>query len=365
MPVPDGFGFGAACLSAVFNGSFAALSKHPAVAAIRPDPVVFNAYVCVGVFISSWFVVPFYSVADVKGGVKIEYEGIVAGLLLVGAVLFSFVAIPLAGLGLAQTVWSGCAILVAFLWGAVGPDQVSAPLKSTPLSILAIALLLLGICGVVSSERIARFVQQLCCQQHPYEDVESLKTAAERRRSDTNSGCGCDPLETKALSEEQPNATAQRRLLGFISAIVVGLFGGSILAPMSFSDLDGIAFIPSFGVGTGIGGVTVALAHRLCHHVRGQQWTGWHLQTAVLPAGLLSGFVYNLGNLCQVWAQSYVGLAYGVAYPIQQCALVVAGLIGIFIFREVTDKGTIAAFFASSGVIICGAALLGVYGPHN
>lgn len=48
----------------------------------------------------------------------------VAGMLFVLAGLFSFLAIPELGLAIAQGVWGGSAVLVSFLWGAVGPTKV-------------------------------------------------------------------------------------------------------------------------------------------------------------------------------------------------------------------------------------------------
>lgn len=50
--------------------------------------------------------------------------GMVAGMLFVLAGLFSFLAIPELGLAIAQGVWGGSAVLVSFLWGAVGPTKV-------------------------------------------------------------------------------------------------------------------------------------------------------------------------------------------------------------------------------------------------
>jgi hypothetical protein len=51
-------GFVLAAGSAVFNGSFAALAKLPKVQKAGTEPVVFNFWVCVGVFISGFLVTP-------------------------------------------------------------------------------------------------------------------------------------------------------------------------------------------------------------------------------------------------------------------------------------------------------------------
>jgi hypothetical protein len=52
-------GYIAAVLSAIFNGSFAAVFKTDRVAAANLDPLLFQLYVSCGVFLSSWLVIPF------------------------------------------------------------------------------------------------------------------------------------------------------------------------------------------------------------------------------------------------------------------------------------------------------------------
>ena len=61
-------------------------------------------------------------------------------------------------------------------------------------------------------------------------------------------------------------------------------------------------------------------------------------------------------------SQSF-SLPYGVAYPILQASLVVAGILGITCFGELRQKEAIVAFFAASALVVAGAVLLGLYGP--
>ena len=85
-------GLGLAVLSALFNGSFAAFGKLEAASLVHP--FVFNVYLSVGVFLSSCVFIPMLS--------SLPYIcplGLLAGLLLVGATSFSFLAIA-TGLGL-------------------------------------------------------------------------------------------------------------------------------------------------------------------------------------------------------------------------------------------------------------------------
>ena len=130
-------GFGIAALSSFFNGSFPVCQRIPRGPAL--DPVVFNGLVCVGVFLSSLFVPLIFNLNFV-----FTLPGALGGVLFVFAALFSFVAIPRAGLATAQAVWSCSAILVSFAWGAIGPAEVAAPVGNIPATLLAVALLVAG-----------------------------------------------------------------------------------------------------------------------------------------------------------------------------------------------------------------------------
>ena len=68
--------------------------------------------------------------------------------------------------------------------------------------------------------------------------------------------------------------------------------------------------------------------------------------------------MWNAGNVCSIFA--IAGIGYGTAYPILQCALFFGGLWGIFVFREVRDKGAIAVFFGSAMVLFGGAIVLSI-----
>ena len=82
-----------------------------------------------------------------------------------------------------------------------------------------------------------------------------------------------------------------------------------------------------------------------------------HLQQT-LTTGLASGLLWNISNVLALYAIPRIGL--GVAYPMLQCALFVAGLWGIFIFGEIRAPAAIKVFFFSGAVLIAGAAVLAI-----
>jgi glucose uptake protein GlcU len=76
-----------------------------------------------------------------------------------------------------------------------------------------------------------------------------------------------------------------------------------------------------------------------------------------LPPALL---VWNVGNVCSIYATLYLGLTVG--FPLTQLALAFGGLIGIFWFKEITGVYVIAFWMVSIAVLLTGAVLLGMFG---
>lgn len=114
---------------------------------------------------------------------------------------------------------------------------------------------------------------------------------------------------------------------GILFAVCTGMIGGSILVPLSFAptSLQGIAFLPSFGFGV------LSVASCIRFFPNQERYT--HVSMSSIPVmnaavgyGVLSGVIWNMGNICSIYAMKS-GLSYGVAYPILQCALGMSKLI--------------------------------------
>lgn len=322
-----------AVISAVANGSWAALRKLRSVQDCRPTTLEFNMYMNIGVFISSLLmiiVIPFTGKV-----VGLCWQGLLAGVLLAVATTCSFLAVANAGVSIGQGVWCSTAVLVSFLWGTFGPEEIADEAKSVPISITSVVIIILGVVGIVYSLR--------------------LSTAPREN-------------EQEELNEEGNAA------LGIMFAVLSGSAGGTILVPMAFapSSMQNVAFLPSLGLGAF---VAAMLFHRIasCISVREEvayeQVTVDHLRSrfktnAAIHWGIASGFIWNVGNICAIYAME-TGLSYGVAYPILQCALVVSGILGIVVFQEVKGGKSISCFTISTLLVIVGIFLLGAYGPQK
>jgi len=73
---------------------------------------------------------------------------------------------------------------------------------------------------------------------------------------------------------------------------------------------------------------------------------------------MASGFIWNVGHCCSVFATLYIGIAYG--YPLAQTCIFVSGVWGILIFQEIQNQKSIGLFSFSALIMIGGASLLAI-----
>ena len=401
-----------AVLSAFFNGTFAAVMKLPAVAAVDLDPIVFLLYFSLGVFASSWLVFPFTKLAfdqnfdgatfsgspwilkySEDGFVELLFTplGLLSGCLLVLAVTGSFVAVPKIGLSVGQGTWGGVAIVTSFVAGVM-PFVPGHNVVDTGAGVAgALALLLVGVLGIAFHPQLGALLHAplaplctrlsgACCAARCKSYCAPLCGAAARAPSPA-SGDDAEIAAADAAIVPHAKLDASEPLLaggggggggggaarsgsaagtclnlaaGLGAACCTGLFGGVCLLPMAFADekFQNLAFLPSFGIGVLLSAPLVALVYfgaiKRCERPQ------WHARVALLP-GMLSGLIWNLSNVASIFG--IIGLGFSVAYPLMQCALFFAGLWGILVFKE--SKGVaVAIFFASGTVLLVGAIVL-------
>eukprot|EP00591_Stephanopyxis_turris_P002744 CAMPEP_0195522182 /NCGR_PEP_ID=MMETSP0794_2-20130614/20089_1 /TAXON_ID=515487 /ORGANISM="Stephanopyxis turris, Strain CCMP 815" /LENGTH=350 /DNA_ID=CAMNT_0040651873 /DNA_START=15 /DNA_END=1067 /DNA_ORIENTATION=- len=336
--------------SAVFNGSFSALFKTDNMNELFIHPMVFQLYASIGVFVSSWLVVPFFQFNKdilqedhVVGDVfKFSPMGAIAGFLFVVAISASFLAVDDIGVALAQGIWGGVAILVSYLWGVLVFGEVPSVLG---LSILAVVLLVIGVSCIANCGKFATMFFSISGEET--KSIMSVPSAeADIHEPNRRDGTG-DSIGSRISS--------QRYSRGVMWACAVGLSGGSILAPLHYvpPEEEGLIFLPSFGIGA----MLTAPALFYLSKVFTGEYPILHVRDA-LATGMLSGFIFNIGNLLSIIAIPAIG--YGVAYPILQCAILVSGSWGIYLFKEITDRNTIAVFWFGGFILLLGAAGLAI-----
>ena len=229
---------------------------------------------------------------------------------------------------------------MSYLWGVV-------VLGDTPhyigVSICGIVVLIIGVIIIAFSSTIAR-------RLFPVDDsIRTPLTGALAPRK----------LEMEdENANDQDNTSSSRYRRGLILAFFVGLFGGSILAPLNFvpPEQEGLVFVPSFGIGSfAMASVILACVIYSNKVTNGSLEFKW---SHGLPLGILSGTLFQLSNILSIIAIPALG--YGVAYPLLQCAILFSGFWGVFVFKEITGWQTISIFFVGGAILLGGAAMLAI-----
>ena len=76
--------------------------------------------------------------------------------------------------------------------------------------------------------------------------------------------------------------------------------------------------------------------------------------------GMLSGIGWNIGNIASMVGSNALGMT--IAFPLAQCEMVIAGIWGLLLFRELKGVARIVHFFLGAAVLLGGAVLLSLFG---
>lgn len=158
--------------------------------------------------------------------------------------------------------------------------------------------------------------------------------------------------------DDTPEGTTlkrQRQLYGCVCALIVGVFGGSILMPLQLapSAYRGLQFVPSFGLGTLLVAPLITLPYMWLSRSSGSRGN-WAVKQSLLP-GLLAGAMWNGANICSIYAIPKIGFA--IAQPLMQCAIAVAAIWGVAVFKEIRGK-QITVMAVGAVTVLSGAVLL-------
>jgi len=329
----DALGYIAVSGAILFFGSFAVPLKTRRVQEAQVDPVVFQMYYSLSIFCSSFLVLTYNPWVFTPWGIA-------GAALWVPASILSIFAINYLGLSIAVGVWAGTTIVISFLWGALAFPKDDA-VKNIPLSVLALFLLVSGI--VCLSLSNSEFVKKLGKNKETKQNINE----EDDRYEDS-------PLLTQKSQEDKSSNSG--KLIGLACSLILGCLNGSMMVPLRFvpKEAQGINYIVSFGIGVLIVTPVCAIVYFLAR----RRIPVFHYRIALIP-GLITGLLWNIGNFCSIYATLYLGLTIG--FPLTQLALVVSGLWGLLVFKELRGIIVILVWFASVIVLLSGAALLSLY----
>lgn len=383
--VSSGVGLASAVTSALFFGSFLLPLKSGRVRRAAPDPMVWQTYMSVAIFLSTGVVL----LARGQPFVWTAY-GLLSAALWVPSSILSIFAVRLLGLASAQAVWSASTILVSFSWGLF---YFHDPVRSPPLAALALALILSGIYTVsLASRGGGESDGGELSSASPADDGAAAASGREAAPLLNPAAAGESPLApaSTAAAAQSGDMAGRARAAGLACALCIGLTNGSMLVPLKLApdSVQGLDFVPSQAIGVFLltpvaaflfflgreSPAVASLARRVgwpedAEPAHGGEWSPPCLPFSLPPLlarevmgpAFVSGVMWNVGNVSSILATtSPLGLTIG--FPVTQCALLVGGMWGVCLFREITDPAKIRTFFAGAVIMLSGAALLAAKG---
>eukprot|EP00656_Telonema_subtile_P004427 TRINITY_DN12014_c0_g1_i2.p1 TRINITY_DN12014_c0_g1~~TRINITY_DN12014_c0_g1_i2.p1 ORF type:complete len:255 (+),score=79.55 TRINITY_DN12014_c0_g1_i2:87-851(+) len=231
--------------------------------------------------------------------------------------------------------------------------------------------LLFGVVGIAFCKELTDKIWLPCFENANFSN-EKTESLLEPERNTSNTEASDDEYiqmdDANDTVDEATKPTRQKKKpksLGIIFALMVGLAGGTVLVPAHYvpDKYAGLAFVPSQGIGAGIFAIIVPVIYfASTGELTKMGVADLKLGSCFLP-GLLSGLVWNIGNIASIWAIPRLG--YSVAYPILQCALLFSALWGVFVFKEITRAKTYTILFVSGVILLGGAAVLSISVKNN
>ena len=351
--LPEWLPWAMVVLSWVSFGSFAVPIKLKSTKTVHP--LVFQSYKSFWVLLSAP-VVLLWGTAPI-----LTPWGLLSGLFWVPAGVAAVYAVQHAGLAVAQGTWSALIVAVSFAEGlCLGNGVSSLPLALTGCLLIAAGTTAMAV--VSAPGKTARGEDDVV------EGEDGRGGEEEERRKLLDAMPPRDDVDkTASLAAPASRWTDKQR--GLAAAVFNGVYGGSIMLPMTLmkrsgTNVVGIAFVLSFALGAAAVTVLLWLGLFLHHAVAARSVAGGvralpplQLRTMAVP-GAAAGLLWATGNVASTYA--VIGLGQAVGYSAVQAAIFVSGLWGIAVFREVRGGRRIGAFFLAAAVAMGGIVLVAV-----
>lgn len=341
------FGWISVIIACFCFGSFAVPMKSQIVKSLNIDPLVYQTYKSVWCFLTAWLILTY---------VKFQFTwwGIISAIFWVPAGTAAVVAVKNVGVAVGQAIWSSLIVLVSTIWGFVIFHE---KIVSIPLVVAGYVLLVCGLIGM------AFFSVPKAKQLHeiPYSILQNeVKIVNPTKHEILLENSFNDDDYYKALQSDSNSESHDRDFIpnywvGISAAVFNGLWGGSVLAPLSFksNDISGIDYLLSFGIGVGIVTsfmwILYAALHRFYWH---RPLPLFHIQQMLLP-GSISGMLWCVGNLFSMLA--IINLGQAIGYSSCQASMLISGLWGLLYYKEITGVNGVLwstmALLATSGIV--------------
>lgn len=129
---------------------------------------------------------------------------------------------------------------------------------------------------------------------------------------------------------------------GYMFTVMAGILWGSLFVPIRLvSDLETSFFSMSLSIF--VIGIGILIAMR-------------HFRKRETLTGIVSGAIWNVGNVASFLAVAAIGLTVG--YPLTQLALLFNVTWGLLYFKEAAHRKSFTAIYVGAAIVIIGAVFL-------
>lgn len=394
----DACGFAAALLGSLCYGTYGVPLKLTA-NVVDTHPLVLQSYKTTVCFLLSWTVLLF--------GPTLQWTsyGIIAGLLWVCGGTFGCVAVLYAGIAVAVGTWAGVIVLVNFV---VGILIFHEPVQSLGGTVGAFSFLSLGLIGMTkfasppsstqlpsppSPKSVDDGLMELVVVEQKEKSEEQVSLVQRKRGEEEGNASDAAPHSSSPtliaaqgegvlsdVDRESPKVmdddddeivlgkslggpvvhicgqTVTRRQAGVVCAVLNGLLSGSSLVPLHYAKRDGftdMSYFVSFSSGAIIANSMLWIFYFLfqCAAKEGNAFKAWEQMPSLHFAKLwkkmiLAGILLSGGQFGAILATSSLGQAVGNS--LIQSKILVSGVWGLCVFREMKDRAAVTKWFLSA-----------------
>jgi len=368
--------FGAATLF----GAQTSFSKMKQVRESKVPMPIFNVYFLLGAALVNF--IEFFILLGLGWTITFTYLGIICALLLLCFNVFILLSIQQIGVGYATgfSVFSG---------GVIAPIVqviLGQPIAQLGIMIVGLAMLCLSVFLMSVLRDALKFLGVLPAAA-PIAQAMSVEQEMSMAQAQAQANAGFDeqtPLVSTstdpavaAQMEEEAGTSRCQMVLGLVYSSLAGIFLAVLPLPSLFAPetAAGLAFFLSFGVGclcvVPLSAVIIVATERgggpdgkatsageLLKNLVTFDESVWRFKQVVLPA-MSAGVVWGVGNICGFC--SFLYLSYTIAVSFVQCNVIVAMLLGIVVWKEMSNAVEIGIMFALS-VLLVGGCVVVLYG---
>jgi len=280
-----------------------------------------------------------------------SYWGLLGAITWFPASCLSIFSVRLIGISIAQSIWSGVTILVAF---STGVCFFNESFTNLPLSILGVCFLVAGIVLISVSNLVSiKFIFERISY-----DPQNPQTL--NKESNPLIFANTDNTAINDNEEETPKKLKKgvMYIMGISLSIIMGILNGMSMIPVKFEE-NAINYMFTFGVSQFfIGNLLVGFYFIIIKTAIFKDVTlsrAQLIKTSI--SGIICGTLWVIGYFGQVVSVlSTLGIAVG--FVLIQTTIIISSLVGLIFFKELRGLLKILTFITGLVCVFGGVILL-------